>query len=164
MKPAAAPPLAADTLYQRSPGPRPRRNFACDMPTASSLSANWTNRKWESRFEGTDGMIQVGYGGVFTEPESLKNSIVGVDDNRLDAGVSHARNFLDCVRSRRDPIAHVEIGHRSATVCHLGNIAVRLCKKKVLHWDPAAERFTNDDEANAMLTRPMRAPWRIEPA
>jgi hypothetical protein len=117
-----------------------------------------------ARFEGSEGMIQVGYGGVVTEPESLKNSILGLDDNRLDAGVSHVRNFLDCVRSRRDPIAHVEIGHRSASVCHLGNIAVRLGKKKVLHWDPAAEHFTNDDEANAMLTRPMRAPWRIEPA
>ena len=71
---------------------------------------------------------------------------------------------MDCIRSRHDPIAHVEIGHRSASVCHLGNIAVRLGKKKILRWDPAAERFTNDDDANAMLTRPMRAPWRIEPA
>jgi hypothetical protein len=117
-----------------------------------------------ARFEGSEGMIQVGYGGVFTEPESLKSSIIGLDDNRLDAGVAHVRNFLDCIRSRRDPIAHVEVGHRSSSVCHLGNIAVRLGKKKVLRWDPAAEHFTNDDEANAMLIRPIRAPWRIEPA
>jgi predicted dehydrogenase len=116
-----------------------------------------------ARFEGSDGMIQVGYGGVFTDPESLKNSIIELDDNRLDAGVSHVRNFVDCIRSRRDPIAHVEIGHRSACVCHLGNIAVRLGKKKVLRWDSAAERFTNDDDANAMLTRPMRSPWTIGP-
>ena len=70
-------------------------------------------------------------------------------------------NFLDCVRSRQDPVARVEIGHRSASVCHLGNIAVRLGKKKILQWDPDAERFTNDDDANGMLSRPMRGAWKI---
>jgi hypothetical protein len=55
----------------------------------------------------------------------------------------------------------VEVGHRSASVCHLGNIAVRLGKKKVFHWDPLRERFTNDEEANAMLTRPMLNGWRL---
>jgi predicted dehydrogenase len=114
-----------------------------------------------ARFDGTDGMVQTGYAGFFTQPESLKGAFVEPKDLQVYAGLAHVRNFLDCVRSRKDPVARVEVGHRSASVCHLGNIAVRLGKKKVLHWDPAAERFTNDDEANAMLTRPMRAPWKI---
>ena len=57
------------------------------------------------------------------------------------------------------PVAPVEAGHRSATVCHLGNIAMRL--KRKLRWDPARELFVGDDEANGMLTRPMREPWSL---
>jgi hypothetical protein len=71
----------------------------------------------------------------------------------------HQRNFLDCVKSRKDPAATVEIGHRSATVCHLGVIAILL--KAKLQWDPAAERFVDNDEANARLERAMRSPWHI---
>jgi predicted dehydrogenase len=114
-----------------------------------------------ARFEGTDGMVQTGYGGFFTEPESLKGSFVEPKDLQQFAVAAHVRNFLDCVRSRQDPVARVEIGHRSASVCHLGNIAVRLGKKKILQWDPEAERFTNDDDANGMLSRPMRGPWKV---
>lgn len=113
------------------------------------------------KIEGTEGFVQTGYGGVITQPESLRAAIVGDDDLHSDHTETHVANFLDCVRSRRDPAAPVEVGHRSASVCHLGNIAVRLGKSKVLKWDPAAERFTNDDEANAMLSRPMRDPWKI---
>jgi hypothetical protein len=51
----------------------------------------------------------------------------------------------------------VEVGHRTSSVCHVANIAMRL--KRKLRWNPAAERFLNDDEANVMLARPMRAPW-----
>ncbi len=106
-------------------------------------------------------MVQTGYAGFFTRPESLKGDFVEPKDLQVYSGMAHVRNFLDCVRSRKDPVARVEIGHRSASVCHLGNIAVRLGKKKLLGWDPVAERFTNDDDANAMLTRPMRGPWKI---
>ncbi|HEX3999142.1 MAG TPA: Gfo/Idh/MocA family oxidoreductase [Pirellulales bacterium] len=114
-----------------------------------------------ARFEGTEGVVQTGYAGLFTEPAALKADYVEPKDVQQFAVDAHVRNFLDCVRSRKDPVAHVEIGHRSASVCHLGNIAVRLGKQKVFQWDPAAERFTNDDDANAMLTRPMRGPWTI---
>jgi predicted dehydrogenase len=152
--------LPAGSLFNAATETKFRMRYASGVELVCQLDKSQVG----ARFEGTEGMIQVGYGGVFTQPDSLKPSIVGLDDNRLDAGVAHVGNFLDCINSRRDPIAHVEIGHRSATVCHLGNIAVRLGKKKVLHWDPVAERFTNDDEANAMCTRAMRAPWQIVPA
>jgi len=68
-------------------------------------------------------------------------------------------DFLDCIKSRKDPICNAEIGHRSSTVCHLGNIAMLL--DRPLKWDPQNERFIGDDEANRMTWRPRRAPWRL---
>ena len=69
------------------------------------------------------------------------------------------RDFLDCVRSRKDPYFPVDIGHRVSTVCHLANAAIKLGRR--LKWDPVAEQFVNDAEANALLTRPLRSPWKF---
>lgn len=123
-----------------------------------------------ARFEGTEGWIQFGFGGLKSQPESLMESVVKPDEVRLAESIpgrkddvygnylpDHVRNFLNCVKTRQDPIAPVEIGHRTATMCHLGNIAIRMMRK--LAWDPAAERFTGDEEANRMLARPLRPPW-----
>ncbi|MEN0109870.1 MAG: gfo/Idh/MocA family oxidoreductase, partial [Planctomycetota bacterium] len=76
------------------------------------------------------------------------------------SNVEHQRNFLDCVKSRTRPNAPVEVGHRSATICHLGNIASRLGGK--FRWDPSAERFTGKgaDEASALLAANRRGEWR----
>lgn len=112
-----------------------------------------------TRFEGTRGWVDVTRGKIAAEPESLLSSKIGPDDIRLYNSNDHQQNFLDCVKSREDTICTAEIGHRSATVCHLGNIAMMLGRK--LKWDPKKERFTNDDEANRMLMRGMRAPWRL---
>jgi predicted dehydrogenase len=72
---------------------------------------------------------------------------------------AHARNFLDCVKSRRRPNADVEEGHRSAVMCHLGNISMRLGRS--IRWDAVAEQAIGDPEANHMLARPYRAPWKL---
>lgn len=69
------------------------------------------------------------------------------------------RDFLDCVKSRKDPYFPVEIGHRVSTVCHIANLSIKLGRK--LRWDPKGERFENDAEANSLLTRPMRSPWKL---
>ena len=71
----------------------------------------------------------------------------------------HARNFLDCIKSRKDPVEPVESGHSTANLCHLGNIAMKLHRK--IRWDPKQEQVIGDDEAAAMLSQPMRAPWTI---
>jgi hypothetical protein len=87
----------------------------------------------------------------------LKQDIAAMP-TQLYRSTDHIRDFLDCVRSREKPICDVEIGHRSATVCHLGNIVARLGRP--VQWDPAAERFVGDDEAQQMTDREYREPWR----
>jgi predicted dehydrogenase len=76
---------------------------------------------------------------------------------QLERSQDHARNFLECIKTRHRPICDVEIGHRSATVCHLGNLVARLGRK--IQWDPAAERVIDDDEAQRMTDRDYRGPW-----
>jgi predicted dehydrogenase len=76
-----------------------------------------------------------------------------------DLNAAHARNFLDCVKSRQRPNADVEDGHRSAAMCHLGNISTRLGRS--IRWDAAKEQAMGDTEANRMLARPYRAPWKL---
>ncbi len=112
-----------------------------------------------TRFEGTEGWIYVNRGKLEAEPKSLLNSVIGPDEKHLYNSSDHKRNFLDCIKSRKDPICNAETGHRSATVCHLGNISMLLDRS--LKWDPQAERFIGDDEANRMAWRPRRAPWSL---
>jgi hypothetical protein len=71
-------------------------------------------------------------------------------------------DFLKCVKSRKDPYFPVDIGHRVSTVCHLANIAIQTGRK--LHWDPQREEFVNDSSANGLLTRALRAPWKLPAA
>ncbi len=71
----------------------------------------------------------------------------------------HVRNFLDCIKTRAVPVGDIETGHRSTVPCLLGNIALRTGLK--LAWDAAVEKITNSDEANALLSRPYRAPWQL---
>ena len=72
----------------------------------------------------------------------------------------HHRNWLDCVKTRARPAADAEVAHRSTTLSHAANIAMRL-GRDLLRWDRHAERFVGDDAANRMLARSMRAPWTL---
>jgi predicted dehydrogenase len=112
-----------------------------------------------TRFEGTEGWIYVNRGKLEAEPKSLLTSVIGPDEIHLYDSRDHKQNFLDCIKSRKDPICNVEIGHRTSTVCHLGNIAMLL--DRPLKWDPQKEQFIGDDEANRMTWRPRRAPWNL---
>jgi predicted dehydrogenase len=82
---------------------------------------------------------------------------------RLPVSGNHMGNFIQCFRSRQQPICNVNIGFRSVTVCHLGVIATRFFPGQILHWDPREERFTGERaaQANTHLSRPMRAPYRL---
>ena len=111
------------------------------------------------RFEGTEGWIQIQNEKPTYQPESLKTSVVGPNEIHLYRSNDHHRNFIDCVKANRDTAAPVEIGHRSVTICHLGNIAMTL--KRKLEWDPNKECFINSEQANRMLSRSMRSPWTL---
>jgi Oxidoreductase family, C-terminal alpha/beta domain len=84
-------------------------------------------------------------------------SVIAPGEIHLYESANHHGNWLECVRSRRQPIAPVEVAHRSCTACLIHHMAMKL--KRKLHWDPVKERFKNDDEANAMLSRPQRPPY-----
>jgi predicted dehydrogenase len=114
------------------------------------------------KFTGTSGWVgNRGWrGNLEASSPEIFNSEIGRRETHLYTNPEgeHA-DFLKCVKSRKDPYFPVEAGHRVSTICHLANIALRLGRK--LKWDPKAERFKNDDQANALLTRPMRSPWKL---
>jgi predicted dehydrogenase len=109
------------------------------------------------RFEGSDGWIWVTRGTINASDRELLKYKFAESDKRLYTSNDHMGNFLECVKSRKAPICDVEIGHRSATMCHLGAISVRLGRK--LQWNPEKEMFVGDDEANRWQAREMRQPW-----
>jgi predicted dehydrogenase len=110
-------------------------------------------------FEGSDGWVFVTRGQIDTNPKSLLNTTINPNEIQLYRSNNHKANFFDCVKSRAETIAPVEVAHRSCTICLLGEIAMRLRRK--LRWDPHAERFVNDSVANCMLARSMRSPWHL---
>ena len=140
------------------------------------------------RFIGTDGWVYVKRWTIDANPKSLLTTEIGPDevhlydttsggamaqsqggggkqdkslgDINLSATATHKRNFIDCIKSRAETIAPVEVAHRSGSVCLLGDIAMHL-DQKTLKWNPDKEQFTNSDEANRMLSRAMRKPWKF---
>ncbi len=111
------------------------------------------------RFEGSNGWIWVNRSEIRASDMDLLRTPLAADAERLYVSTDHMANFVDCVRTRRAPICDVEVGHRSATVCHLGTIALRT--GRTLTWDPEAGRFTGEHaaEGNAHVAREMRAPY-----
>jgi predicted dehydrogenase len=118
-----------------------------------------SSEKGGTTFEGDKGTIHVNRGKLESTPADILKTTLGETDTRLYVSNSHHGNWLDCIKSRKLPICDVEIGHRSATVCHLGMIAVRTGRK--FTWDPVKETIVGDSEAAAMLSRPYRAPWKL---
>lgn len=125
------------------------------------------------RFVGSDGWVQYESGKV--EFSKGLDTTIGPNDIRLPKSnlqrtensyalylPDHVRNFLASVKSRKDPINPVETGHRTASICHLGNIAMRL--KRSIKWNPTAEQVVEDSEANGMLSRTPRSPWSYDVA
>jgi predicted dehydrogenase len=110
-------------------------------------------------FVGEKGKIFVDRQKIMTDKPELVKEELPADAERLYVSKNHYQNFLDCVASRELPVTDIEIGHRTATTCHLGNIAVRLGRK--IQWDPASEQIVGDSEASAMLMRPYRGPWKL---
>lgn len=111
------------------------------------------------RFIGSEGWVWVTRGDIQASDDALLTTPLPEDALRLEVSGDHMGNFFECVRSRKDPICHVEVGHRSASLCHLGVIAMRLGRK--LRWDPVAEQFIGEGaaEGNRWVAREMRKPY-----
>lgn len=128
------------------------------------------------RFEGSDGWIFVTRGNYnvtgsdpvanqdgskpldASDPKIIK-SVIGPKEIHLYESSNHHLNWLESVKSRKAPITNVEIAHRTCTTCLLHHIAMKL--KRKIYWDPKTEKFTNDDEANKMLSRPQRDAYAL---
>ncbi len=113
------------------------------------------------KFEGTDGwvFIHIHGGDLEAEPASVLKEFIGPDEIHLGRSPGHHQDFLNAVKTRRQPMAPAEVGHRTATICHLVNIAMLTGRR--LKWDPQGEQIINDAEANRLLSRPMRSPWHL---
>lgn len=111
------------------------------------------------RFEGDCGWVHVVRGGIQAEPASLLKSVLKPNDVRLYESRSHHGNFLECIRTRRDPVSNVDAGFAATVMTIVSDITTRLERK--LTWDWSTEQFADDDIANSMLRRPMRSPWTL---
>lgn len=128
------------------------------------------------RFEGSEGWIFVtrgNYSVTASDPVAnakkekalsasdakILESKIGPNEINLIRSRDQHGNWLECIRSRQLTISPVEVGHRSTSVCLVCHIAMKL--KRKVYWDPILERFKNDDEANAMISRPQRAPYQL---
>jgi len=136
--------------------------FTCKY--ANGLEMIVANQKQQPKgmgaaWYGEKGWIHVNRGGLWAEPGSILKEVIGPNEVHLYESRDHKQNFLDCVKTRQQTIAPAEVGHRSISVGLLGEIAM-LTERK-LKWDPEKEYFLNDEQANRMLSRPMRSPWHL---
>ncbi len=153
----------ARAAYSDHPIYNTARNYYFDCVYENGVTLSISNAtdeiKQGVRFEGTEGWVWVRRGDWDASSKSLLESEIGPNEIHLYESHSHSRNFTDCVFSREATIAPAETAHRSITIAHLGNIAMKL--NRDLKWNPKKERFKGDREANAMLSRPYRAPWSV---
>ena len=155
-------PVMADCVFPRDglSTAATKFTFICTYDDGVKMEVS-TKHPGGVTFEGEKGTISTGHGGWSkSDPANLLTSKIGPNEKKLYPYVpDHHRNFVDCVFTRAEPNTPVEDGHRTATICHMGNIAMLLGRK--LKWDPVAEHFVGDDEANRMMSRPMREPWSL---
>lgn len=147
------------------PESRERGDRLCSVPRVCYRYANGIVVRLENGppggaiFRGEHGTITIDRGKFTVDPPELGKEPLGPDAIRLYRSNNHLQNWLDCIRTRQRPVADAEIGHRTATICHLINIARELGRP--LRWDPEKEEFVDDPEANALLDRPRRPPYTL---
>jgi len=135
-------------------------SYDCTFTFADGVTMNCKSGRTGHRFEGTDGVIiNSGWGRLSAEPESILDFQAGSGKVKLFTAESEHRNFLDCVKSREKCYSHERIGYLASAFAQIGLIAIKLNRK--LQIDPITETFINDPEANMMLTRARRGPWKI---
>ncbi len=119
-----------------------------------------SQQKTGTRFIGDEGWVHVDRAGIWSEPESLLKVKLTPDQAPITDSKHHQDNFLDCVRSRQDPVSDIDAAYVASTLGLLADISGRLGQK--LKWDPQHERFVDHDDANAMLTRTLHNGWKVD--
>ncbi len=140
-------------------------HFMCAR-AAKPIVSKMTRRPWRDHgttFFGPDGWVSVDRGGCYMnrkgKPVNVSTIKIKDTETRLYNSPTQARNFIDCIKSRKPTVNPLESAIRSDTISHLSDIAIRLGRK--ITWDPAAERIVDDTEATKLLDRPMRKPWTM---
>jgi hypothetical protein len=147
------------------PGTRERGEKICGVPQVNFRYANGIvvelsrGNPAGGIFVGEDAKIEIFRGRVTSNPPELAKTPLDNPTVRLYKSKDHMQNWLDSIQKHERPVADVETGHRSATVCHLGNIARWLNRR--LRWDPVTETFPDDPEANTYLDRPRRKGYEL---
>ena len=121
------------------------------------LAGGYDEIQGGTKWIGESGWVWVDRGGFETQPAHLVQEVIGPNEIKLYRSRDHYQNFVDCVRSRAKTIAPCEVAHRSASVGHLGVIAIET--GRTIKWDPAAEKILGDPEAERLLSRAYRKPW-----
>ena len=129
-----------------------------DLVTAKKRAPQFQLGGMASVVTGTKGWIWVSRDGLRSDPPSLLQTVIKPSEKRVIFSNDHRRNFLDCIRTRRQPISPIGAAVQDETICQQADIAMRLQRK--LRWDPKAERFIDDDQANRLLSRAIRSPWQ----
>jgi len=127
--------------------------------TQMVLAGGYPEIQSGTKWIGDLGWVWVDRGGFESQPAHLVQEIIGPNETRLYRSRDHQQNFLDCVRSRSLTIAPAEVAHRSASVGHLGVIAIETGRK--IRWDPATETILGDPGAERLLARSYRKPYQL---
>lgn len=118
------------------------------------------DRGWAVRFIGSEGNLDVSRRFLESDPENITSAQIKDSEIRLiNTNENHYQDFVDAIKSRSKPICDVEVGHRSATVCNIANIAYQL--NRPLKWDPVKEKFQRDSDANKLRTKKYRKGYKL---
>ncbi len=141
-----------------SPGPGQSSGLIYEYANGIQM-IHQDNQKNYCHFFGTEGEVYVERGLLQTTPETLKDKVFNASDYKIYVSDNHYLDFINAIKTRKHPICDVEIGHRTATVCNIGNIAYQL--GRTLEWNPEKEKFRKDGEANKLLARKMKKEFRV---
>ncbi|TWU46410.1 Gfo/Idh/MocA family oxidoreductase [Rubripirellula reticaptiva] len=137
--------------------------FRCKYVSGVELICESGPESVQTRFEGSDGWLQTGYKGTTASNPELLVGLPNKPTGTQDPHSAHLANFIECVKTRKEPRAPVEVGHSSAVLCHIANAMIRLFPEtgpgRVAKWDAANETFVGDERANEMLVRQQRDPF-----
>jgi predicted dehydrogenase len=110
-------------------------------------------------FEGSEGKLEVSRGHIKSDPADILKTPLGEKEVKLYRADNHRRNWIECIRGKKETVCPAEVGHRSASICHLANIGYQL--RRALKWDPVEQKFVDDEAANKLIERALREPWKL---